>query len=39
MPFGLKNVPPMYQWAISRLLRLFWNIHEIVLGEFNMSND
>jgi hypothetical protein len=26
MPFGLKNVPPMYQWAISMAFKDYFGV-------------
>ncbi len=40
MPFGLKNVPLMYQWAISMAFKDYFGMFmKLFLDEFNMFND
>jgi hypothetical protein len=40
MPFGLKNVPPTYQLAISKTIKEYFGVFmKLLLDDFNMFSD
>ncbi len=40
MPFGLKNVPPTYQWVVNTTFKDYLGVFmKLLLDDFNLFND